>query len=90
MLCSLIPSLSTKEGVSRETGNEATHCVSGVKFSALVEWNWGEESGKRITRVYLETLDNLVREVYLETFCVYAANFLKLTFTFKTVFTIDI
>ena len=79
MLCSLIPSLSTKEGVSRETGNEATHCVSGVKFSALVEWNWGEESGKGITRVYLETF-----------FCVYAANFLKLIFTFKSVFTIDI
>ena len=46
MLCSLISSLSTKQGVSRETGNEATHCVSGVKFSALVEWNWGKSLEK--------------------------------------------
>ena len=38
----------------------------------------GEESGKGITWVYLET------------FCAYAANFLKLIFTFKSVFPIDI
>lgn len=63
MLCSLVPSLSAKEGVSGETGNKATYCVSRVKFSALVEQNWREESGNGITRVYLET------------FCAYAANF---------------
>ena len=45
MLCSLVPSLHAKEGVSGETGNEAKYCVSGVKFSALVEWNWGGGGG---------------------------------------------